>query len=115
MWTRCGYQMFHVPLPPVHFNPIIDSAAPPPFPRTRDRGVRRSGHVQSSDIQAGPSGGQPPHPLVSSGFPYKQLFYYCIFSSTCGALEVLTFHSSSGCSAAFFPCITRFYVRIYHF
>ena len=31
MWTRCSYQMSHVPLPLSIFNPIIASAAPPPF------------------------------------------------------------------------------------
>ena len=69
MWTRCGYQMFHVPLPPVHSNPIIASAAPPTFLTPGTGGMRRSGHVQSPDTQAGLSGGQPPPlPLLSSGF-----------------------------------------------
>ena len=30
IWTRCSYHVSCAP-PPVHFNPIIASAAPPPF------------------------------------------------------------------------------------
>ena len=36
-------------------------------------------------------------------FPLKAAPVYCIFSSSCRVLEVCTFHSSSGCSTAFFP------------
>ena len=38
-----------------------------------------------------------------SGFLLKAAPVYCIFSSSCRVLEVCTFHSSSGCSTAFFP------------
>ena len=103
--------------PPVHFNPIIASAAPPLSSHHRDRGMRRSGHKQSLDTRLAflAVSPLPPLPLLSSGFPYKQVFSTVSSVVPVERWKFLTFHSSSGCSTAFSPCITRFYVRIYHF
>ena len=50
MWTRCSYQMSHVPLPLSVLIPL-ELAPPPPSSSShhRDRGMRRS--EQSSDIR----------------------------------------------------------------
>ena len=48
-------------------------------------------------------------------FPLKAAPVYCIFSSSCRVLEVCTFHSSSGCSTAFFPLYYSIDVSLSHF
>ena len=73
IWTRCSYQMFHVPLPLSILIPL-ELAPPPPFSsHHRDRGMRRSGHVQSSDIRLAFLAVSPPSTSTPSliRFPYK--------------------------------------------
>ena len=85
-----------------HSNPLFSSAAPPPSSHQVQRGTR--GTERSGPCVFGQTGHfwRSPPPFLS-GFLLKAAHFYCIFSSTCRASEVCTSHSSSGCSAAFFP------------
>ena len=75
MWTRCRYQMFLSAPPPCpidHSNLLYSSAAPPSFLTPGVGEVpepqRGAAMFRVQIVRLAISGGQPPLPLLSSGF-----------------------------------------------
>ena len=100
--ARCGYQMYLLPLPLSqvdHSNLLFSSATPPLSSHQVQRGTMR--YIEERPMCVWSD--WPYLAVTPIKFPLKAAPVYCIFSSSCRVLEVCTFHSSSGCSTAFFP------------